>query len=83
MVVKMPTVLYPATVDEEISFDVMLERIDSILLQMYSLRRQMQLMTKTEQYQDITAQLFGVLGQASPKELNYDIDINFLRFNDE
>ena len=83
MVVKMPTVLYPATVDEEISFDVMLERIDSILLQMYSLRRQMQLMTKTEQYQDITAQLFGVLGQASPEELNYDIDINFLRFNDE
>lgn len=79
----MPTVLYPATVDEEISFDVMLERIDSILLQMYSLRRQMQLMTKTEQYQDITAQLFGVLGQASPEELNYDIDINFLRFNDE
>lgn len=83
MVMKTPDGMQLDTASLETSPEIMLERIDSVLVELRSLRWQVQQLMQPKQSNGITEQLYGALGQASPEEFNYDTDINLYRFSDE
>lgn len=64
---------------------MILQRLDTILDEILSLRQEVQRMIESEQQEDLVATLSGSLGPAAPDETAYfnQIDVTWQRFADE